>query len=266
MQPGFATIIVLENPNPMTWNTVLGLISLIAMALPITFIVALRLYKYKTFPALLCYYSLVFVYHLLSLGYIRSNHSVIDAWNLVNNLLDAPLMLIFLTYFSGSAAFTSKMQWALKAFIAFEIIVLVTTGFNTKAITIILGPGICLVLGFCIHFFIRQTKITIMHRKATGKAIIAASLLFAYGCYALIYVMYYVMKTPYVTDTFLVYFLVVIFSSLLVSAGIVIERKRVQKLHELMITRRELSAIYQESRNTAGFRRAMLDFDRDQAN
>jgi hypothetical protein len=250
----------------MTWNSVLGLVSLIALFIPIFFILVLRLGRYKTFPALLIYYSTVFAYNIFKQGYLHANDVTESAWNICNNLLDTPLMLMFLTYFSTSPGFTKKMKITIGLFIVFEITVIAFTGFNTRAITIVLGPGLLLVFAFCLHFFIRQTKITIMHRKATGKAVIAASLLFAYGCYGIIYLMYYVLKTPYVADTFLVYFLVVTFSSLLISTGIFIERKRVQKLNELIQTRKELSMVYKNAGSPTPVRTAMLDFDKEQWN
>ena len=250
----------------MTWNSVMGIVSLIALFLPIFFLLVLRLGGYRSFPALLAYYAIVFTYNLFTLGYFKINSDITDLWNICNNLADVPLMLTFLTYFSTSPGFTKKMKIAIWGFLAFEITVLLLVGFNTNAITIILGPGLVIVFAFCLHFFIRQTKITIMHRKATGKAIIAASLLFAYGCYGIIYLMYYVFKTPHVADTFLVYFLVVTFSSLLMSAGIFIERKRVQKLNELKLTRKELSIVYKEPGKTTPVRTARLDFDKEQWN
>jgi small-conductance mechanosensitive channel len=250
----------------MTWNSVMGLVSLIALFLPIFFLLVLRLGAYKSFPALFIYYSLVFAYNLLSKHYFNLDSTVISTWNLCNNLLDAPLMMIFLTYFSTSQEFTKRMKLTVVLFMAYELIVIAVAGFNTQAITIILGPGIILIFAFCLHFFIRQTKITIMHRKATGKAIIAASLLFAYGCYGIIYLMYYVYKTPYVADTFLVYYLVVTFSSMLISAGIFIEKKRVRKLNELIQTRKELSMVYKESPSTPSFNKIALDFDKEHWN
>lgn len=246
----------------MTWNSVMGVVSSVALFLPIFFILVFRLGNYKTFPALLLYYVIVFSYNLLTEGYIKADADTIHYWNIFNNLLDAPLMLLFLTYFSTSATFTKRMRLGILLLLAFECVVISFKGLTTEAITIILGPALLTVLFFCVFFFIRQTKITIMHSKATGKAIIAAALLFAYGCYTIIYLMYYVFKTPYVADTFLVYFLVATFSSLLLCTGIIIERKRVQKLNELKQTRKELLDIYKEQK-AVPFRTAVLDFDKD---
>ncbi|MEO6613033.1 MAG: hypothetical protein ABIT05_07210 [Chitinophagaceae bacterium] len=250
----------------MTWNSVMGLISTFALFLPIFLILALRLGGYKSFPALLIYYISVFVYNLFTEGYIKAPANFIQYWGVGNNLLDAPLMLSFLAYYSTSPAFTRRIKITLLGFLLFEGVVLVIMGWNVKAITIIIGPGLLLVFGLCLSLFIRQTKITILHHKATGKAFIAAALLFAYGCYAIIYLMYYVFKTPHVDDTFLVYFLVVTFSSLLLCAGIIIEKKRVQKLYELKTTRKELSDIYKDTKKAAPAGAAMLDFDREEWN
>lgn len=249
----------------MTWNSVMGVISSAALFCPIIVVLALRLASYRTFPVLLFYYTSVLIYNLLTEGYIGASAEFVRYWGLVNNLLDTPLMLLFLTYFSTSSYYTVKMKWLIAVFVAFEIVVLSVTGFTTEGITIILGPGVTIILGFCTYFFIRQAKTAILNRKATGKALIAASLLFAYGCFGLIYLMYYVFKTPYVEDTFLVYFLVTTLSSLLLSAGIIIEEKRIRKLNELKLTRRELSDIYANEKKAAPLKRtAMLDFDREQ--
>ena len=249
----------------MTWNSVMGIISSAALLCPVAAILALRLYSYRSFPVLLFYYTSGFIYNLLTEGYLPASPEFVRYWGLTNNLLDTPVMLLFLTYFSTSFSFTRRMHGLIAAFILFEIIVVAVTGISTKAITIILGPGVLLILSLGVLFFIRQVKIAILNRKATGKAIMAAAILFAYGCFGLIYLMYYVFETPYVEDTFLVYFLVTTLSSLLLSTGIVIEEKRIRKLHELKLTRRELSDLYAGEKKAVPIQRtALLDFDREQ--
>ena len=250
----------------MSWNSTLGFIALISLALPIILMIGFRLASYRTFPALLISILFAFVYNLLNLGYVQVSKDVITNLNFWNNMLDAPLMLLFLTYLSFSPLFAKKLRIGILAYLIFEISVIAIVGYNNQAMTIILGPGLAAVFLLCFAFFIRHTKITIMHKKASGRAIISAALLFAYGCYFLIYLMYYVLRTPHVADTYLVYFLSVIFSSLLLSAGILIERRRVRKLNELMITRKELSTIYNEPVKKTPFMDVILPFERDQWN
>jgi hypothetical protein len=255
----------------MNWNSILGLLSSIALFLPVFFILVLRLGVYRTFPALLIYYSSVFIYNLFTLGYINAGEHLTRYWGITNNLLDTPLMLIFLTYFSTSASFTRKIKIVIAIFLAFEAAILTWKGITIDAITIIMAPGLLLIFSLSLFFFVRQTKIAIMHRKGTGKAIIAAALLFAYGCFALIYLMYYVFKPEkpdpsLVRDVFLIFFVVTIVSSLLMSLGIIVERKRIQKLSELKTTRKELAVIYKDTKVTAPLKTATLDFDKEQWN
>jgi hypothetical protein len=49
--------------------------------------------------------------------------------------------------------------------------------------------------------------------------------------------------------------------------GIIVEQKRIRRLHEMKLTRKELSSIYGEEEKPIPLTRtAMLDFDRDQWN
>jgi hypothetical protein len=248
----------------MTWSSTLGLISSIALFLPVFFILLFKLSGYKTFPALMIYYLIVCTYNILQLKYINPGEDITRYWGIANNLLDAPLMLGFLTYFSTSLIFIKRMKVIIAAFLFFEAVVILFIGFNVDSITIITGPGLALVIGFCLHFFVRQSKLTLMNGKGMGKAIIAASLVFAYGSYFIIYMIYYVFKSQYIEHTFLIYFLVTTFSSLLLSTGIIIERKRILKLNEVKTARKELADIYKDTVGSSTFRRGpMLDFDKE---
>ncbi len=152
----------------MTCNYVMGIISSVALFCPVFLILVLRLGTYRTFPALIIYYSSVFIYNLMTEGHIAAHAELIQNWGLSNNLMDAPLMLTFLLYFSASPVFAQRMKGLIALYVLFEIIVVAIKGFNTEAITIVLGPGIMLVFGFSVYFFIRHTKIAIVHRKAAG--------------------------------------------------------------------------------------------------
>lgn len=228
----------------MTWFEVMGVVATSALLLPIITIISLRLAWYKSFPALLFYYIIVFSQNLVALGYFPISRQFVHNYGVLNNLLDAPLMLTFMTYFSKTVSFRKKMKWIIPSFVVFEILVIAIVGFNNRSMVLVSGPGLLLVLYFSTRFFIHQAKITIVHQKAAGKAFIASALLFAYGGYSFIYVVYFLLKTPYITDTFIVYYLVSIVSSLTLSAGIIIEKRRVRQLAELQTARKELKIVY----------------------
>ena len=213
----------------MTWYNVVGIVSTIALALPVISILVFRLAWYKSFPALLVYYLIVFGFNFVSLNFVQVDKNFIYYYGVANNFLDMPLIFSFMTYFSKTVSFRKRMKMIIPIFLLFEVIVVAFNGFNVRSSVIVVGPGLLLTLIFSIVFFVHQVKITIIHQKAAGKAFIVTSLLFAYGGYSFIYVVYY---------------LVNIFSSLIISTGIFLERKRVRQLAELQITRRELKVIY----------------------
>ncbi|HEX2628273.1 MAG TPA: hypothetical protein VHM26_04660 [Chitinophagaceae bacterium] len=250
----------------MTWNHVMGLIATVAMSLPILVLLVTRLASHRIFPALVLYYFTAVIHNMMGLGYIQAKEDYIRFFGIANNLLDAPLMLTFLTYFANSQLMKNRMRILTIGFVAFEILVLSIWGFSRESITIILGPGIALVLSFSIPFFVRHTKMTITHHKAMGKSLMLASLIFAYGCYTIIYVMHYLLNSKNIADTFLVYYFVSTFSSILMAAGVFVERKRIKKFSELKIVRRELSQIYSNEKTAAPLRPAVFDFDKDQWN
>lgn len=251
----------------MTVHEIMGIISSVALLVPVIAIVAARLAHYATYPALLVYYLSVFLYNLMSQGQLPVSDTLIHYWGLTNNMLDAPLMLIFLSYLYPSGEFIQKMRWVTLGYVVYEVVVVTVLGYNLNAMTIILGPGIVIVAGFAVYFFARYAKQAIETMKSVGKAFIGASLLLAYGSYLLIYIMFYLVKTKEVADTFLLYYMVSVIASSLLTAGIFIEGRRVRKLRELHVTRRELHELYKDVKMGPPRRRVpMLDFDRELLN
>ncbi len=260
----------------MNLNFIIGIASTVSLVLPVLLIAALKLIRQKSFLALFVYYLSVVIYNLLTLRIVPVKPEVVYYWGLVNNLLDTPLMLYFFLYFSPSMKYFRNLRYLIAFFILFEVVVIGISGFNSASVSIIMAPGILMVFAFSLRFFGKHAKLAIRHNKAMGKAMIAASLVFAYGCYILLYLMYYVFKIQIVdgvvnpeavNNTFLVYYIGTIFSSWVLAGGIYFESQRVHKLKELKVTRRELKDIYIDSPKMATrFRAAMLDFDKEHWN
>lgn len=228
----------------MNWKDVMGFISTIVFLMPVLVIFLLRLNRFKCFLAAGIYYLLGFFNGFLKEGYIHTPKEFNKIFEIGYNLLDMPLMFIFLAYFSTSVDLGRKIRQSVLAFIAFELAIVLIFGYNKQALTIIMAPGLAAVLFFTALFFARQIKITIQHQKATGKALMLSSLLFEYGCYAIIYVMYYLMQANDVTGIFVMYFIVTILSAILLSMGMIVESKRIKKLKELKLVRKELNMVY----------------------
>ncbi len=231
----------------MNWNVVMGVVSTLALFTPIVIIITEKLYRHKQFLVLALYYGCMLSYNMLSEEFIPATDAFTKYFGVTINLLDVPMIIFFMTLFSPTQSMTKKMYWLIGLIAIFEVIVVSILGLTVKAITVTLGGGLICVLIVSGIFFYRQVRIAIMHRKSTGRALMITSVLFSYGCFSFIYLIYYIMKTPYVADSFLIYFIVTIVGSLLMTAGILIEKNRLHKLEELKITRKEILRFFGES-------------------
>jgi hypothetical protein len=252
------------------FNT-MGLLSTMALFLPVIMLLVFRLAWYKSFPALFIYYIIVLSYNLVNLRYISVDTATAAYYlKIANHLVEVPLILLFFTYFSKTATFRKNLLIITLAFAVFEIAIVAVYGFSPRAITIILAPGLLMVLTLLSMSFLHQVKIAVIHHKAIGKAIMIASLLFAYAGYSFVYVVDYLVETPYKTDVYLIYFLIIIFTSIPMSVGIYFERRRVRQLSELQTTREELKKIYgnegPDTSTTGPFGRVALNYENDQWN
>ncbi|MER3498349.1 MAG: hypothetical protein C4308_06785 [Chitinophagaceae bacterium] len=228
----------------MNWNFTLGFVATIGSLTLIIFILAFGLYNRRCFLALAVCILLSAVYNLSSQGFLPMPGGLLRNLGITNNLLDGPLMLIFLTFFTNTDKLRKQFYIGAGLFLLFEAVVIFIYGFSLQTIKIVLGPDIVLIVGISLLFFMKNVRMAIVHKRTLGKAIIISAVLIAYSIYSLIYVFHYLLKTKYIQDAQLVYYLVTILSSLLLSTGIFIESKRIKKLNELKIIRKELADIY----------------------
>lgn len=224
----------------------MGIIFTSAFLIPIALIIFYRLFNFRSYLALGIYYLLIFFDALIMQHFIEAGDNFSKFYEVTHDLLRVPLLLIFFTYFSPHPLVTKRMLYTGLAFIAYEIMITSIIGYNKEALTLIIGPGLLVILFFSSWFFIRQIKVTINNKKAIGKAVILSSFLFAIGCYIIIYIMHFIIRTPDTTDVYIMYLISSAVSAVVLSAGLVIENKRIQKLKELLVTRQELRMIYKK--------------------
>ena len=234
----------------MNWVLIMNIVASIALLAPIVTIIATRLSLHKTFPLLLFYYIITFVYSVMTGDFIAVNDKVKYYFGITNNILDGPLMLGFLIFMSFSLKQKKILKTLWVGVVIFTIVTIVFTGYNINTIRIVLGPSILFSFIFCIIFFAYYTNI-ILHKTSAGvgKVLISASLTFAYGTYAVIYFLYYVLQSKNIEDAFLIYFLVSIFSAVLLSVGIFYEAKRMKRIKEIIQARREIALLYAEEKD-----------------
>jgi hypothetical protein len=200
-------------------------------------------YKHRSLFALMMYYTLMAVCNLLE-HLLSPSSSFLSALGLIDNYLDAPLMLIALLFFCPNKQ-KQKMVYVLTAsFIAFELVISIIYHFKRQAVITVLGADIAVILVYTFFLFVRQIKFTVMHRKNTGRTLMLASILFSYGSFAVVYYFYYILQTPDQTDSEILYNILTTVSSLLMSVGIQMMSRRIKELHSLKITRKELEHFF----------------------
>jgi len=219
---------------------------------PVALILILKLFSNRSFLALAICYFVVGVQNLLRQSVFGVPKVIYQSMSLVDNILEVPLMLLFLTFFSTSVLMSRRIITCIYVFIGFEAIILAIFGFNVKAIRIILGPDIALIVAISFSFFMRYVRLSVSNSKSIGKAVMASSVFISYAIFSIVYIFYYLVKNEqYQDDAELVYYLVSILSAILMSIGILIENKRFKKLDELRHTRKELATIYGEKKVAA---------------
>ncbi len=228
----------------MSSHLLINYVSTFFLIIPLIVIISFNLYKYQKFQALFLYFIVLFLFHLLTEGIIIAPIHFIQKVGLFFNFIDAPLILFFLTYFATPKSLIRKIQYSIVAFVVFEVIILITNGFNIDTATIILGPGILAIIVFSFTIFQKNIGSTIIHFKGSGKTLVTTALLFAYSIYALLYVFFYILKTPHQADTFLIYNITSIVLSILMAWGLYVEGKRLKTLAEVIKTRKELNAFF----------------------
>lgn len=222
----------------------IGLISSIAIALPIIAIIVLRLTTFKTYAFLLFYLIMIFGYNFLELNYISASDTFINNAAATNNFLDAPLMLLFMLSLYPSKLYKGIITVAVVLLVLTSILIISILGFSTTTATYVLGPGVLIVFMLSVYLTWNNLRISVRRKGATGRAIISSGLLFMYGSYVILYTIVYVLKDPHIDEALLLFYLCTTIACIAISVGAYFESKRYFKLKELQVTRKELSQIY----------------------
>lgn len=238
----------------MNWQSAIGLIANAALLVPVVLILLYRLYRYNSYLALMVYCLLAFSYSLMTNNYIKAPRDFERNWGIINNLIDVPLMLLFLMLFSTGSAQKNRIKIYMAVYILYELVILYLYGVTVRAIVITLGPGVALIFLIALYFFIQKVKISFVNNKAVGKACLAAAITFAYGCFAFIYIMHYIIAIDAINSMFLIYnFVTIVYTTLLV-IGLSFENKRNKKREELLQTRKELVQFFSDEQTAANNR------------
>ena len=237
-----------KKPLYMNWHDAIGILSTLALFTPVFVIVVTKLIRYKQYLPLFIWCVLAFGFNLMTEHLVNVPKNFERFYGITNNLTDMPLMLSFLIFQIPSSVQMKRMKILLVAYIVFEIVLVIMFGITIKTITLTMGPGLLIVFGYSLYYFVYTVKRSFIHNKFVGKAIVASALTFAYGCFIIIYLLHYVLALPDLPSLFLIYYFITIIYCAILIVGLSIESRRKKKLYELLITRRELMRFFAEEK------------------
>jgi len=240
----------------MNWHDAIGILSTVALFTPVFIIVVTKLIRYKQYFSLFIYCLLAFGFNLMTEHLVNVPKNVERFYGITNNITDMPLMLGFLLFQIPSSVQKKRMKILLGAYIVFEIVLIIMYGITIKTIKITMGPGLMIVFGYSLYYFVYTVKRSFIHNKFVGKAIIATALTFAYGCFIIIYLMHYIFGLEDLSNLFLIYYFISIIYCIILSVGLYIEGKRKSKLYELLLIRKELMSFFADAKKPVTPKRA----------
>ncbi len=225
---------------------ILKIVSVIALFIPVLLIFIFGLYRNKNFLALAGWFFLSGISNFLQLGIIPVSENIANIISIINNIFDGPLMLLFLLFFIINPFWKKTVLYVAAGFFVFEIILCVALGFSVTAIKIILAIDTFLVLGFVVPLFSKQVQRIISGaEKNMGPVFILASIIVSYAFFTLIYIFYYILNdTKYLEDTHILYSVVSIAISIMISVGLYFVRKLVADQIEERKSQKELASLY----------------------
>ena len=231
----------------MSFYSILGIISAIAFFLPAFVILSSRLLINISLLALVLYFLLVMTHNLMAANILLVSKEAQTKFGVINNYLDVPLMLTGMLMFCTEKWKQRIVVSSIICFCAFELIIFFQHQLQPISSKYIMGPGIVLILFYSLYLFINNIKNTIVQGKGVGKTLMITSILFAYGCYFLVYLFAYIQRTSDRQDVFIIYYLASIIFSVLMAAGLIWVKKRLREIKEVQTTRKELSVFFQNN-------------------
>lgn len=231
----------------MNFYSILGMISAVAFFLPAFIILSSRLLINISLLALVFYFLLVMTHNLMAANIIIVSKELQSNFGVINNYLDVPLMLTGMLMFCTEKWKQRVLVTSIICFSAFELIIFFHHQLQPVSSKYIMGPGILLILFYSLYLFVNNIKNTIVQGKGVGKTLMITSILFAYGCYFLVYLFAYIQRTSDRQDVFIIYYLASIIFSVLMAAGLIWVKKRLREIKEVQTTRKELSVFFQNN-------------------
>ncbi len=198
--------------------------SMVSLILPLLAIFYKRKLWHNSFLALASCILLLIFTSLLSSGNIEFDAQAVYTINTISSLIQPPLMLLFLTYFTNQEQVKKMMRFTVLILLITGTLILTRGDIQDVATPVVLGLGLLLVNIYSFYFFIQQIKASVTLRAETGKAFIISGVVFAYSSYSFIFIVSCLLNSTNIQDLFMLFEISTFIFSLLVMVGIILNK------------------------------------------
>jgi len=224
-------------------STLFGITSVICFCLPIGVVLYYRLYRHASLIALMLYYAIT-ILHCLGSNSTPPSPDFKNAWEVVYNFIEIPLMLSALLFFCPAKQKQQKIHFVIEFFLAYETVIALFFGFTAKASLYVMAPGLLVMVTYSLFLFLRQLKFTLTHHKNFGRVLMLGAVLFSYSCYLYMFYAYFFLHAADVSGIYALHFFSSSIAAVIMCIGLYLMRHRIKELQELKIARSELQMIF----------------------
>lgn len=201
-------------------NSTLQLISALIVLLPVAIIFIKQKGSNRYFLSLAAANMMFFISTSLLNKYVALPEKTSEWISMLANVLQAPLTLIFLVYFTENIKITKGIKISLAAILGISVAAIGLSSFNEQTTLNLMALGTIPVFLFGSILFIQQVKSSVYHQRGTNKAFILSAIVFAYGSYMILLTLNLISPEKHSADIRSLFGLITIISTAFASISI----------------------------------------------
>lgn len=201
-------------------NPTLQLISALVVLIPVAIIFVKQKGSNKYFLSLAAANLLFFVSTSLLNNYVSLPEKTSTLLSTISNVMQAPLTLIFLLYFTKNSKIVKGIRVSLAFVLGISVISIGLSSYNLQSTLNLMSLGTVPVFIFSSILFVQFVKSSIYEQKETNKAFMLSAVVFAYGSYMLLLGLNMISPAKHGADIQSLFGLITIISTAFVSISI----------------------------------------------
>lgn len=203
-------------------NSTLQLISALIVLVPVAIIFIKQKGNNKYFLSLAAANVMFFISTFLLNKFVALPATASNLISTCANVLQAPLTLMFLLYFTENKQIVKAIRYSLVAVLGISVAAMAVSTINTELTLNLMTLGVAPVFIIGSVLFIQHVKTSVYENKGSNNAFMLSSIVFAYGSYMLLLTLHFIAPEKHATDLRSLFGLITIISTAFTTISIVL--------------------------------------------